>query len=46
MKGVLSLSTLVWNKGSRGEECDSSNMCMDEEKKLVACLRVSNDGEY
>ncbi|CAK7335709.1 unnamed protein product [Dovyalis caffra] len=27
-------------EGPRVEECDPSNMCMDEENKLVACLRV------
>ncbi|KAM3759735.1 hypothetical protein ACB098_01G142000 [Castanea mollissima] len=30
------------NEGSRGEECDSSNMCKVE-KKFVACLRVPGD---
>ncbi|KAG2680888.1 hypothetical protein I3760_11G119200 [Carya illinoinensis] len=42
-EGVVISSTSVWNKGSRGEECDSSNMCTDGEKKLVACLRVPGD---
>ncbi|KDP25306.1 hypothetical protein JCGZ_20462 [Jatropha curcas] len=29
------------------EECDPSNKCMDEENKLVACLRVpGNDPQY
>ncbi|XP_010266488.1 PREDICTED: uncharacterized protein LOC104603989 [Nelumbo nucifera] len=27
-------------ESSWGEECDSSNRCMDEKSKLVACLRV------
>ncbi|GAV65779.1 hypothetical protein CFOL_v3_09293 [Cephalotus follicularis] len=27
-------------EGSRGEECGSSNKCIDEENKFVACLRV------
>ncbi|KAF2313444.1 hypothetical protein GH714_011039 [Hevea brasiliensis] len=34
-------------KGSHVEECDPSNKCADEEKKLVACLRVpGNDPQY
>ncbi|XWS50078.1 hypothetical protein CRYUN_Cryun12cG0057400 [Craigia yunnanensis] len=28
------------NDGFRGEECDSSNMCMDKNKRFAACLRV------
>ncbi|XVE64699.1 hypothetical protein DITRI_Ditri07aG0122100 [Diplodiscus trichospermus] len=28
------------NDGFRGEECDSSNMCMDINKRFAACLRV------
>ncbi|KAA0044907.1 uncharacterized protein E5676_scaffold21G003830 [Cucumis melo var. makuwa] len=33
-------STSKRNDGSSGEDCDSSNKCTDEAKRLVACLRV------
>lgn len=31
-------------KGSHVEECDPSNKCVDEDSKLVACLRVPGNG--
>lgn len=31
-------------EGSSGDECYSSIMCTDKEKKLIACLRVPGDG--
>ncbi|KAF5734759.1 hypothetical protein HS088_TW15G00251 [Tripterygium wilfordii] len=33
-------SGLVKKDSSQSQECDSANNCTDEEKKLVACLRV------
>lgn len=43
-EGNVVSSTPLRNEGSRGEECDSSNMCTDEKNKLVACLRVPGNG--
>lgn len=32
--------------GTRVEECDASNKCMDKKKQFVACLRVPGNGMY
>ncbi|XP_059662217.1 uncharacterized protein LOC132308218 [Cornus florida] len=37
------ISLPVGKKSSRGEECDPSNSCTDENKTVVACLRVPGD---
>ncbi|KAG6633946.1 uncharacterized protein LOC122290410 [Carya illinoinensis] len=42
-EGDVVSSTSGRNEGSRGEECDISNRCTDEDHKLVACLRVPGD---
>ncbi|XP_020526678.1 uncharacterized protein LOC18440343 isoform X2 [Amborella trichopoda] len=39
-KGVPSSSKPARKDKYGAEECDASNQCMDEKKKLVACLRV------
>lgn len=39
-------STSKRNDGSSGEDCDSSNKCTDEAKRLVACLRVPGNGMH
>lgn len=40
-------SELLRKEGTRGvEECHSSNKCVDEEKKIVACLRVPGNGMF
>ncbi|KAJ9173717.1 hypothetical protein P3X46_016827 [Hevea brasiliensis] len=33
-------------KGSRVEQCDPSNKCIDEDNNLVACLRVPGNDQY
>lgn len=39
-KGTLGNVTPLKKENTRGEDCDTSNKCTDEENKLVACLRV------
>lgn len=41
----LSNSSRKKKEGFRGEDCDPSNMCTDEEDQFVACLRVPGNGE-
>ncbi|MFQ6632261.1 hypothetical protein Gotur_008613 [Gossypium turneri] len=38
--------SLTSNDGFQVEECNSSNMCTDTNKRFAACLRVPGNGKY